>query len=1095
MEAFILSMTWQMAALYPEVRKRIIRICTRDKDIMKSADHRTFHRKFWQQGIFEISLERKTFWVLDAFDECRAGPDLAKFLSRVREKTRGQVRIMITTRNSHSGYPLSPSSVATCDILLDDVQRDIARFLRSKHDEIPGADANERDLLSARILDKSNGCFLWAALARLRILDELPPGMYQLYARILKSMSTQDKVISKSILIWVTCAVRPLQSAELKYILENVVENFKVDDIDKLVSDCCHDLVYLDKKGNLKMRHTSARDFLLRRDINSDIDPSLTIEEQDGQKALSMACLAYLNGPEISPKGKKRLTAARAERSAFESYACYALHEHINRSSALDLDILQSLAAFLQTNVLFWIERLAAKAEGLEVVLQLALFFTESHGLIFFSAKKSLLLTPVYSKFGYGPGTAIAVIGLSAKTWDDCMGTVIVSDTRATASGSIPQERLLSLATSSKAFCIGTSKGRIVIFNAKTCLEERALEHGAFVVSVQFAATQPLLATVSNAEVRVWNTETWEEQWKLPVPRGCLDISFVDDDRMILIAFKNNSLVALNLIDRSFTTTNWIESLDDPHRGWYYGIVPEFASINPQLGLLAIAYRYQNVLIYNYDEDSYVSLDHKEGLAEVNTNAASSIMVYSMVFSTLPGTSLLAIGYNNSTLVLHDTEQGAAKITVPDVLFYRLKSSPDGRTLAAARMDGAIIELYDFETLRRLIVSALMVRFLRSNSAQIAIDCCSSEPVDAIVESGNQQRCSGSEEGELQSPEEPISVIGAIACDSTGASFFVGKYDGTVSVYDSKSGLLVDILFSHKVSIKSLHFGASEVTELLISVDTAGILSVHKMQRRRQKWVTQRVFDYRAVTGIQQYLCRTDLKSLLISSNGYVSIRDLLDGKVDAGPVAYHEDTEKSHRWTEHPKNSSLLLCLTSTSARIYDWSTLQQVGQSSGKIALKSLSIPQLSELQVQNVLPIFSTTNHVLLSMMCEVLGRRGTRIMTCFPGDVFEGQSNPVSTLLESQPICDMIQVVVGTYRGRLVFLHRDGWICSVKGATLWGEGTDGVSHHFPPPVDWLRTTFEVLIRVSKLGDVLFVVNGEVAVVKRGLNKSMRISQSTE
>lgn len=90
---------------------------------------------------------------------------------------------------------------------------------------------------------------------------------------------------------------------------------------------------------------------------------------------------------------------------------------------------------------------------------------------------------------------------------------------------------------------------------------------------------------------------------------------------------------------------------------------------------------------------------------------------------------------------------------------------------------------------------------------------------------------------------------------------------------------------------------------------------------------------------------------------------------------------------------------------------------------------------------------------------------------------------------ETICDAIDIVLGSYRERLVFLHTDGWICSIKSTEFrqWaGDGSEIIAHHFAPPTDWLLAS-KMLIRLTKLGDVLFVVRGEVAVVKRGLERT--------
>jgi hypothetical protein len=52
-----------------------------------------------------------------------------------------------------------------------------------------------------------------------------------------------------------------------------------------------------------------------------------------------------------------------------------------------------------------------------------------------------------------------------------------------------------------------------------------------------------------------------------------------------------------------------------------------------------------------------------------------------------------------------------------------------------------------------------------------------------------------------------------------------------------------------------------------------------------------------------------------------------------------------------------------------------------------------------------------------------------------------------------------------------------------------------YHFPPPAEWLWTNRELLIRVTRRGDVLFVVKGEVVVVTRGLEKSFRVGKMGE
>lgn len=73
-------------------------------------------------------------------------------------------------------------------------------------------------------------------------------------------MSDRERAISKTILTWVSLAIRPLTTSALKYVIERLAMD-EVEDI--LISKYCNDLLYIDKPGRVRMGHASARGFLL----------------------------------------------------------------------------------------------------------------------------------------------------------------------------------------------------------------------------------------------------------------------------------------------------------------------------------------------------------------------------------------------------------------------------------------------------------------------------------------------------------------------------------------------------------------------------------------------------------------------------------------------------------------------------------------------------------------------------------------------------------------------------------------------------------------------------------------------------------------
>jgi WD40 repeat protein len=846
------------------------------------------------------------------------------------------------------------------------------------------------------------------------------------------------------------------------------------------------------------------------------------------------------------------VASSSQQRSAFVNYACTALPHHVAKSKALDADITSSLARFLRTNILSWIEHLANQGD-LETVLQFAqvlkvflrrksrvelllgdevvVIDTWATDLVRLISKfgRQILMHPEsilniippfcplesspFTQFARSPGTAIAVHGLSSKDWDDCLCAAVLSDPKPTPQGTIPRERLHSLAASDDKFCIGTSTGRIVAFNEQTCLEETAVEHGQPVTLIQYATSKYLLASASRKMIRVWNSETWQQQWEYPVKYNCLAMAFVDDDRLLMVVLNNNTLLAMNLIDRVVTETCWTEMLEEPHRSFYHSSSPQFVSFNTDSGLLAIAYRSRRLFVYNYESDSYQIFDHKDGLSEGITQA-SAISIYSLAFSNVPDSSLIAVSYSSSDLVLFDTEAGTINVSVPKSHFSHLVSSPDGRTLAAATRDGTI-ELYDFETLHKLYRirsdgGAVSVMKFTANSTRLLViragghDCRVWGPATLYrreVENTSVRSPSlgsGSQDGVYDQPDSTVNHITAIGCDPSGAFIFVGKDDHSVSVYDTKTGLPVTVLFSHHDTIKLLHLGVKGPLQILISVDTAGSLMAHKITRIRQDWSTELLYSYRGpVGGMHQLLCGQDLSNVLVVYSDQTTVLAATTGAEVASitTATMSPNPSEVSRWAQHPTDPNLLLHLTASAVSIHAWSTLEHATPAGREIALTGHPV---SDLQIHTAMPLFTGANAMLLTTLIHPpYGPRGHLTTMCYSATALKAPppgGGAATPLPGSQPTCDAIDAVLGTYRERLVFLHADGWVCSVKAAGFRDGGSDGpgaIMHHFAPPSDWLLAS-KMLIQVTRLGDVLFVVRGEVAVVKRGFERTADVGK---
>ncbi|ESZ91085.1 NACHT and WD domain-containing protein [Sclerotinia borealis F-4128] len=88
-----------------------------------------------------------------------------------------------------------------------------------------------------------------------------------------------------------------------------------------------------------------------------------------------------------------------------------------------------------------------------------------------------------------------------------------------------------------------------------------------------------------------------------------------------------------------------------------------------------------------------------------------------------------------------------------------------------------------------------------------------------------------------------------------------------------------------------------------------------------------------------------------------------------------------------------------------------------------------------------------------------------------------------------LSENVEVLIGTTcmgaesSERLVFLHGSQWVCATDTSSA---RTNRFARHFFFPADWLDTSKDsaLSMKVTKKGDVLFVKDDEVAVVRRGL-----------
>ena len=1123
--SFLLSMAGQMAQMHLDVMQIVLEICQNDDQLCK-ADYRTIWRKLFIEGILRVKFFRSQYWVIDALDECKGGSDLVPLLLKMTETSS---RVLLTSRDrfeSHRQSLCSKPRVMSEEIQADDTKMDIELYLEANMHQLPVIDEEARQSMIDKISAKSAGCFLWVSLIlqELRrahtsteirqVLDEVPSDMNDLYSRILDQMSRgppYGKVLAKAILTWTVCSSRPLTTQELNQALQMDIKD-KIDSVVASIESRCGQLVYVDTQSRVQIIHQTARDYLLQLKESSEFG----IDRKIGHGRLLATCLDYLNSNEMRGYRNRKLSSGNIprERGPFASYACNSFFDHIIHVSSQSDEALVALGKFLgSSNVLAWIEytardldlnRLIKAASAFKNFLRrrlrtlspfgkdIALLDSWATDLIRLVTKfgKNLKASP--SSIYYlippfcPPETAlqryfststrgISVVGLSATLWDDCLSTIVD-----------PQEHFSALASSDTFFAVGTSSGKIVVYNEMTCQEAQTLQHQESVTLLNFGRRTDSLVSAGSRSIRLWDTSSWELIWESKISQHCMSVAFIEDDQILLGALRSNQLMIWDLSTGNIRDTiNWTQDFEGPILHSYRR--PAVAAFCIESYLLAVVYRGQDILLWDLERDALHDTYNRNGSSSRTQSHGDDAGVLCLVFSGAPNATLLAAGYLDGDLLLFDTTEGTVKGTAL-ANAQTLACTPDGRTLASGDSSGTI-QLFEFETLRllyRIKSDEYCIRGLAfSGDSHRLIDIRRSEcrvwdPMVLVRQDNDDENSdtvsisTGPQEISVEDARDVI-LITSLACHGDGEIFFCGKENGSVYLYETKYGRQSHKLFSHArgVSILSLFFDNESNT--LISLDITSRVIAHRLMHQQHGWeATEVLLDHHAGAAVQQVLTNPGSTLILISTGKSDTLWSISSGNTTMIATNLRE-TNSQYRWSTHPLNRDQLILISDNIVHLYAWQTLQRITEAEG-ILLEGSILPELA---IQSITSCFGNT--VIATAFSENSRPQSRFKLILWNASDFTPESKTTAPIPKYHTLADQVKSLIGGDGKRLVFLHSNGWISSAESRAATVEEYD---RHFFVPADWLTTNAKLMTEVTRKGDIIFVKRDEVAVIKRGL-----------
>ena len=1122
----LLSLAWQMAVAQRDIMETVIEVCSKDGGIGKSTDHRTVWRKLFVERILRLKIQR-VYWVLDALDECKENTELVAYFLKLTEIC--DVRVFVTHRRrfeAPKNLGASKAKVYDETIGLEETKSDIALYLQGNIHNLPQSTDEERKDMVDTILEKSAGCFLWVNLVlqqlsnvqtvshTQRILEETPSEMDDLYTRILTSMpdEPQGNDIAKAILDWVVCSARPMTIDELHNALELDLDD-SIHSVVRAIERTCGQLVYVDIQSRVHIIHQTVKEYLLRHKGSE-----FSINRKDCHKRLALICLKYLSGPDIGGvKRRPSATGAVPTRSPFVAYASKYLSDHIAFIDSTDDEFIVALATFLSSpNVLPWIEYLASQ-QGLDRLIQTGNSFIHilqrrskhkfllghdvatinswSSDLIRLATKFGSSLTALPSsifnlippfcppesairrQFGNSPRD-ISVVGLSATAWDDCLSTIYFSDAIVTA-----------IASSDKFFAVGLSTGKVGIYQDTTCQEAKVLDCDEAVRFIEFSTYSNILATCGIKQLQIWSLDSWTRTWKFDVRQMCMSVIFMEEDQILLAAMRNNELVEYNLeTGEPAEPLEW--KIDDEGRSAKTFRRPSRVVMSASQYLLAGIYRGQDILVWDLSGSIRYETYNKDTGWSMSKDSRQNTTANAVVFNPAPDSTLFAVCYFEGDIVIFDTADGSRKKIV-EASAQSLAVSPNGRTLASFDSSGTVL-VFDFETLKPFFriqsrdwgIKALC---FNGDSSRLLVgrgsQCKIWNPVallrqdDEVENSDTVSVSTVSQEFQYDNSGDEV-LITAIYEHGSGAVFLCGKSDGSVSLYSTKDGKQLKVLYKHPDGASILSLFVDATSQILGSSAVSGRIMTHKLTRVRNEWqVSGAQFDSKPGFAIEQILNNEGHTRMLVCSSDVDTLYEMAGG-LNAIITTRKRDSDAPHRWAALPNKRDVIL-ITGHTAHIFDWDKLRCL---TGDIGIHLEGDSSLGA-SIESITPCYNgLVIATSFSHFRQAHAKRSNLLL--YPTASFQAppNSSPITTakpVPNSLSLSSQVEYLIGPYAKRLVFLHASGWICSAD------EKTFAVTRHFFVPADWLSSNLELMIRVTKLGDILFVRGDEVAVIKRGLD----------
>ncbi|KAH8820667.1 hypothetical protein F5884DRAFT_57550 [Xylogone sp. PMI_703] len=578
------SIAYQVAKDIPDFKRRLLELST-DEDGFDKADSTTIWRRIFESILFEKSLDRPLYWVIDGLDESDSPKALVELLRSLPSST-VDIRLLIISRKTESLILAFDrlSKHIPVDLIEKDGNNhnshDIRKYVESEITEhMRGNDALKQKVIT-NVMGRAGGNFLWVRLVVEEILNcnteetiketlsEIPTDMASLYKRmettILNNPRKSDRLLAKTIFQWALFAQRSLALQELSQALSSDFPD--ILDLRRTLQDVCGQFILVNQNEQVELVHQTARDYLVTTSKSE-----ISVYPRQAHEQLFLNTINKL----LDPKLRLKLTQDQHSLQTTDPFIFYSATSwsyHLRQAHTSSDTILDILVKFFKgQHVLNWIH-LVALVGRIEILVKAGkVLSTFLHTYRKLNATKNPLLhrlsdldlldlwaidlVKIVGKFSrhllfypqaiyelvpalcpersilrrqfYQPGTTeISLSGISDSDWSDNLAKI-----------SLPNDiQAWKIICAAQYIAVQGSTGTIFIWNSSNFVEVCTLAHDEPVTAITFSKDSSKIATYGLRSTKLWSIPSGQLLASTPNPKHvrAMAMAFSEKDTKLL---------------------------------------------------------------------------------------------------------------------------------------------------------------------------------------------------------------------------------------------------------------------------------------------------------------------------------------------------------------------------------------------------------------------------------------------------------------------------------------------------------------------------------------------------------------------------------